>query len=199
MSLLPLADLIIQKPRPDTTLALIPAYWEHSREMVESYIFTDTIRHSFAQILESVVTGAGQGFWVQAEYGAGKTHFLAALAALITNNHDGLWDEVHDEEIHDYRRRLGEARLFPVIVSLRGMGDADASAGRTLLDVILEDGFGKALDAAGCDSRGWFWESAGQGRAGGEDPGHSRRGLHRLAGTGYLPGAAPGRGSVRPA
>ena len=149
MSLLPLADLIIQKPRPDTTLALIPAYWEHGREMVESYIFTDTIRHSFAQILESVVTGAGQGFWVQAEYGAGKTHFLAALAALITNNHEGLWDEVHDEEIRNYRRRLGEARLFPVIVSLRGMGDADAFAGRTLLDVILEDGFGPALDKAG--------------------------------------------------
>jgi hypothetical protein len=149
MSLLPLADLIVEKPRPETTLALIPAYWDHGREMVVSYVFTDTIRHYFVEILESVAAGDGQGFWVQAEYGAGKTHFLAALAALITNSHDGLWDAVHDEEIRNYRRRLGEVRLFPVIVSLRGMGEADAFADRTLLDVILEDGFGPALDKAG--------------------------------------------------
>ncbi len=89
MSLLPLADLVVQKPRPETTLALIPAYWDHGREMVESYIFTDTIRQYFTQILESVATGAGQGFWVQAEYGAGKTHFLTTLAALIANGQEG--------------------------------------------------------------------------------------------------------------
>jgi len=153
MSLLPLADLVVQKPRPETTLALIPAYWDHGREMVESYIFTDTIRQYFAQILESVATGAGQGFWVQAEYGAGKTHFLTALAALIANGQDGLWDTVHNEEIRNYRRRLDGVRLFPVIVSLRGMGEADAFAGRMLLDVILEDGFGQALRKAGLEGQ----------------------------------------------
>lgn len=153
MSLLPLVDLVVQKPRPETTLALIPAYWDHGREMVESYIFTDTIRQYFTQILESVATGAGQGFWVQAEYGAGKTHFLAALAALIANGQDGLWDTVHNEEIRNYRRRLEGVRLFPVIVSLRGMGEADAYAGRTLLDVILEEGFGQALRKAGLEGQ----------------------------------------------
>ena len=153
MSLLPLADLVVQKPRPETTLALIPAYWEHGREMVESYIFTDTIRQYFTQILESVATGTGQGFWVQAEYGAGKTHFLTALAALIANGQDGLWDTVHNDEIRNYRRRLEGVRLFPVIVSLRGMGEADAFAGRTLLDVILEEGFGQALSKAGLEGQ----------------------------------------------
>lgn len=153
MSLLPLADLVVQKPRPETTLALIPAYWDHGREMVESYIFTDTIRQYFAQILESVATGTGQGFWVQAEYGAGKTHFLAALAALIANGQDGLWDTVHSDEIRNYRRRLESVRLFPVIVSLRGMGEADAFAQRTLLDVILEEGFREALNRAGLEGQ----------------------------------------------
>jgi hypothetical protein len=153
MSLLPLTDLIIQKPRPDTTLALIPSYWDHAREMVEAYIVTDTIRHYFAQILEAVATGKGQGFWVQAEYGAGKTHFLAALAALITNNHDGLWDLVHDDEIRNYRRRLGEGRLFPVIVSLRGEGAAAGLSDRTLLDVILDKGFAPALEKAGLSGK----------------------------------------------
>ena len=153
MSLLPLADLVVRKPRPETTLALIPAYWDHGREMVESYIFTDTIRQYFTQILESVATGTGQGFWVQAEYGAGKTHFLTVLAALIANGQDGLWDAVHNEEIRNYRRRLEGVRLFPVIVSLRGMGEADAFAGRTLLDVILEEGFRQALNKAGLEGQ----------------------------------------------
>lgn len=153
MSLTPLVDLLIAKPRPETTLALIPAYWDHAREMVESYIFTDNIRQHFATILESVATGTGQGFWVEAEYGAGKTHSLAALAALITNGHDGLWDNVQDDEIRSYRRRLEEVRLFPVIVSLRGMGEADTFAGRTLLDVILENGFREALRKAGLEGQ----------------------------------------------
>lgn len=153
MSLSPLADLVVQKPRPETTLALIPAYWGHSREMVESYIFTDTIRQYFAEILESIAAGSSQGFWVQAEYGAGKTHFLATLAALVADGQDELWDAVHDEEIRNYRRRLQGMRLFPVIVSLRGMGEADAFAARTLLDVILEEGFGQALSKAGLDGQ----------------------------------------------
>jgi hypothetical protein len=153
MTLLPLADLVVEKPRPETTLALIPAYWDHAREMVESYIFTDTIRQYFTQILESVATGTGQGFWVQAEYGAGKTHFLAALAALLANSQDGLWETVHNAEIRNYRRRLEGMRLFPVIVSLRGMGEADAFAGRTLLDVILEEGFRQALEKAGLEGQ----------------------------------------------
>jgi len=153
MSLAPLVDLLISKPRPETTLALIPAYWDHAREMVESYIFTDNIRHHFTTILESVATGTGQGFWVEAEYGAGKTHALATLAALITNSHDGLWDSVEDDEIRSYRRRLEEVRLFPVIVSLRGMGEADAYTGRTLLDVILENGFREALRKAELDGQ----------------------------------------------
>ncbi len=62
-----------------------------SREMEESYIFTDTIRQYFTQILESVATGAGQGFWVQAEYGAGKTHLLATLSVLLAGGEDA-WD-----------------------------------------------------------------------------------------------------------
>ncbi len=40
-----------------------------------------------------------------------------------------------------------------MIVSLRGMGEADAFAGRTLLDVILEEGFGQALSKAGLEGQ----------------------------------------------
>ena len=145
MNRLPLGELITRKLRPETTLSLIPAFREHPQEMVETYVFTETIRHYFGEILDAVATGMGQGFWIQAEYGAGKTHFLAVLAALLANQQEDLWSAVQDEEIRLFRRRLQESRLFPVIVSLRGMGEADALVGRSLLDVILEDGFQPAL------------------------------------------------------
>ena len=75
MSRLPLRDLIVSKPRPQTTLSLVPAFHQQTAEMVETYIFTDTIRAHFEEILESVAQGHGQAFWVQAEYGAGKRIF----------------------------------------------------------------------------------------------------------------------------
>ena len=146
MSRLPIRDLILPKKRPQTTLSLVPAFQHQAREMVETYIFTDTIRAHFAEILDSVTRGHGQGFWVQAEYGAGKTHFLVALAALLSGQGGEMWDLISDDEIRNFRHRLGTYRLFPVVVSLRGEGSADPFLGRSLLDVLLEEGFQRALE-----------------------------------------------------
>ena len=57
MSRLPLRDLIVSKPRPQTTLSLVPSFRQQAAEMVENYIFTDTIRAHFEEILESVAQG----------------------------------------------------------------------------------------------------------------------------------------------
>ena len=148
MSRLPLRDLILSKKRPETTLSLVPAFRQQAEEMVKTYIFTDTIRAHFEEIMESVARGHGQGFWVQAEYGAGKTHFLVVLSALLSNLDDKLWTLVNDDVIRNYQRRLGAYQLFPVVVSLRGEGSADPFLGRSLLDVLLEEGFQRALEHA---------------------------------------------------
>ncbi|MBN2390342.1 MAG: hypothetical protein JXR84_06450 [Anaerolineae bacterium] len=173
MSRLPLKDLIISKKRPQTTLSLVPAFQQQTGEMVENYIFTGTIRAHFEAILEEVARGQGQGFWVQAEYGAGKTHFLVTLAALLSNLNDDLWSQVADETIRQYQRRLGSFRLFPVVVSLRGEGTGNNLVDRSLLDVLLEEGFQRALDHAGIkeqvqvtaaeDLWAWLQSKAGQG------------------------------------
>lgn len=140
MSRLPIRDLILPKKRPQTTLSLVPAFQQQAQEMVETYIFTDTIRSRFTEILDSVAQGRGQGFWIQAEYGAGKTHFLVVLAALLSEQNETLWRLVGDEEIRSFWRRLSAYRLFPVVVSLRGEGSADPFLGRSLLNVLLEEG-----------------------------------------------------------
>ena len=153
MNRLPIRDLILPKPRPELTPSLAPAFRSKARQMVETYIFTDSIYAHFENIFDYVARGYGQGFWVQAEYGAGKTHFLVTLAALLARaQEEDLWNAAQDERIRQERRRLASARLFPVVLSLRGAGSADPYLGRTLLDVLLEE-FESALEMQGLSGR----------------------------------------------
>mgnify|MGYP000253545306 CR=1 FL=1 len=152
MKRLPIGELLLAKPRPATTLSLEPSVREYAAEMVESYVFTETIRHYMVRILDSVARGVGQGFWVQAEYGAGKTHFLAVLAALLSDTSEELWSRIRDDEVRQYRKRLENRRLFPVVLSLRGESKADSLTERSLLDVVIEQGLRPALARAGLAS-----------------------------------------------
>jgi len=153
MPRLPLSDLILHKETPLLTLELHNAALITPAETIETYIFTDTIRHHFTEVLETVVSGRGQGFWVEAEYGSGKTHFLATLTALLSDFSDELWNKANDDEIRRYQARLKEYRLFPVILSLLGEAGADTTNSRTLMDVLLEKGFRPALKRAGLEKR----------------------------------------------
>lgn len=153
MALAPLGELLLQKPQPLLTLELVTAFQNNPRETVETYIFTEHLRNHFEQILDSVARGSGQGFWVQAEYGAGKTHFLATLAALLANTADPLWENADSPAIRQFRPRLQNARLLPVVFSLRGEGSADTHTARSLLDVLLEKGFAPALERVGLDGK----------------------------------------------
>lgn len=135
VSLAPIAEIIRVKRRPETTLSLTPAL-EQPEQTVADYVFTDAIRDHFHRILRAVQDGRGQGFWVQGEYGGGKTHFLATLAGLLGGN-QGIWDRVTDPEIRNFAASLAQSRLFPVVFSLRGQGSA-GGVERRLYDVLEE-------------------------------------------------------------
>lgn len=149
-----LQQLIVPKPMPkDVTLSLTRSFGD-PRETVDTYWFTDTIREYFEQILELAIQGRGQGFWIEAEYGAGKTHFLATLACLLAHaGNDPLWDLVQNDAVRNYRRRLATQRLFPVVLSLKGQSGVDEWSGRTLLSVLEQEGFGEALKRANLRSQ----------------------------------------------
>ena len=86
----------------------------------------------------------GQGFWVQAEYGAGKTHFLAVLINLLMWRDLGVWQQLRDHELKkDYEGALSKLRMFPVAFSLRGLGDAD---GKDSLMRIFEEQIRESLE-----------------------------------------------------
>ena len=147
MALTPLKDLIQLKPRPETTLALETSIQAGVRT-VQSYRFTSSLRDYFQEMLELVVSGRGQGYWIQAEYGAGKTHLLGTLGVLLTDSTGEAWDAVTNPEIHGFKTAfVGKTRLFPVILNCKGR--LATEGGEASLQRVMERAIDDALGIAG--------------------------------------------------
>jgi len=120
-----LSKIITVKPEPETTPSLPQLIQQDkARQTISQYYFTSSLRSHFRKVLDCVVNRKGQGFWVQAEYGAGKTHFLGTLMDLLVWPES--WVSLADEEIKkDYAGALSKVKLLPVAFSLRGMGESN--------------------------------------------------------------------------
>src|SRR3990172_5066158 len=127
MALQKISKIIKLKPEPQTTPSLSVYIQQNmARECVSQYYLTPSLRSHFKRIFECVVHRQGQGFWVQAEYGAGKTHFLAAIVDLLMWLDEHVWDCLRDDELkQEYTDALSKVRMFPVAFSLRGMGQSE--------------------------------------------------------------------------
>src|SRR2546422_922773 len=121
-----LGKIISLKREPETTPSLIDIIQqEKAVRTVSEYLFTSALRSHFKRIFDCVLHRRGQGFWVQAEYGAGKTHFLGTLVDLLVWRDLGVWEHLRDEELKsDYAGALSKGRWFPIAFSLRGMGQS---------------------------------------------------------------------------
>jgi hypothetical protein len=138
MSLRELSQLIVPKPEPQTTPSLSQSIEKGNAEAcVSEYYMTPALREHFRKVFECVVHRKGQGFWVQAEYGAGKTTFQGVLIDLLMWREHGVWDQLRDPELKkDYDGPLAKVRMFPIAFSLRGLGDAE---GKDSLMRIFEE------------------------------------------------------------
>ena len=133
-----LGKIITVKPEPETTPSLTDIIQkEKAVRTVSDYLFTPALQSHFRRIFDCVVNRKGQGFWVQAEYGAGKTHFLGTLVDLLVWRDLGVWENLRDEELKtDYSGALSKGKWFPVAFSLRGMGQS--GDGDSLMRVFEE-------------------------------------------------------------
>jgi hypothetical protein len=137
MTLAAIGELIQIKRRPETVLEVTRALAD-PRGTVADYVFTDSLRHQFESMFARAELGRGQGYWIRAQYGGGKTHFLATIAALLSGEED-VWSEVADPLIAEWRSRLAGTRLFPVVFSLRGKLSVDPNAPLSLYDVFEDE------------------------------------------------------------
>lgn len=145
MALRKLSKLLQLKPEPQTTPSLsIYTQRDKAVECVSEYYLTPALREHFMRVFECVVHRQGQGFWVQAEYGAGKTHFLCTLIDLLMWREEGVWPCLRDEDLKkDYAGPLSKLRMFPVAFSLRGMGESD---GKDSLMRVFEEQIRESLE-----------------------------------------------------
>jgi hypothetical protein len=129
MSLPEIGKIISVKEEPQTTPSLAQIVTrDKARETVNNYRFTPTLRDHFKRVFESVVHRKGQGFWVQAEYGAGKTHFLGSLIDLLIWRDENVWEAVREPELKgEYGGPISKLKMFPVAFSLRGLGQSSGA------------------------------------------------------------------------
>jgi len=146
MPLAPLKEIIDLKPRPETTLSLERALQDGVRT-VSTYRFTPSIKDYFQEILETAASERGQGYWIEAEYGAGKTHLLGTLGALLTDRTGRVWDAISDSDIKGFRTSLSDkTRLLPVVLNCKG--GLKTEGGDDSLLRLLERSILSALDQA---------------------------------------------------
>lgn len=122
-----LKQVVTVKSEPPQTTPSLREALGRPGDTVGCYYFTQSLARIFAEVFDCVVNRKGQGFWIQAEYGAGKTHFLATMTLLLESQDCQLWDNVHDDDLRaQYRDAVAKLKLFPVTFSLLGAGEDDA-------------------------------------------------------------------------
>jgi len=56
-----------------------------SRSILESFVLTDDVSAHLTILSEAMSKKHGRGFFLQGDFGSGKSHFLAALTAWLTD------------------------------------------------------------------------------------------------------------------
>ncbi|MCX6880254.1 MAG: hypothetical protein NTW21_41585 [Verrucomicrobia bacterium] len=141
MPLPTLSKIISLKPEPQTTPTLNQIIQQgEARQTVANYLFTPSLRSNAKKIFECVVHGKGQGFWVQAEYGAGKTSLLGAILCLLMwGEEENVWDALTDQDLRDeYRHAIEKRKLFPIAFSVKGLGDSRGAQHDSLMRIFEE-------------------------------------------------------------
>ncbi|MEA3231020.1 MAG: DUF6079 family protein, partial [Thermodesulfobacteriota bacterium] len=110
---------------------------EQSVTIADSFVFTAEVRSHFAVLVDALMADSGRGFFLQGDFGSGKSHFLAALTVWLTNG-DGA-DAL--EAGHKGLARLKKTgrRFLPVTFSLLDF------RGSTPLERILTEAVETAL------------------------------------------------------
>ncbi len=115
-----------------------------SKEIAGSFVFTDEVASHCTVIADALINARGQGYFLQGDFGSGKSHFLAALYAWFAG------EEGRDilSERHGGLKRVGELnrKYLPVDISLVNY------RGSTPLEHIIVEAVEKSLNLRGVET-----------------------------------------------
>lgn len=80
-----------------------------SESIANSFVFTDEVSSHFAVLADALLKDHGRGFFLQGDFGSGKSHFLATLTAWLQDNPGA---EVLSEHHGGLRRVKASGRRF---------------------------------------------------------------------------------------
>lgn len=146
----PISDIISVPPKVTSVYSLVQHVWdgdnedEHRQSKKTSRLRLETLQEFYIEpvrsyldrFLEMIAVGEGQGFWLQAEFGVGKSHMLAVEAILAMGGTE-VWELVRTKEdevpyLGPGRRldslwadKVSRKRIFPIIFSLEGRGGTE--------------------------------------------------------------------------
>jgi len=157
----PLGEILEIPPRVQSVYSLTQHVWagENEEERRESKrknrvrletldeFFVDPVRNYLNRIFERIAENEGQGWWLQAEFGVGKSHLLAVTAILAIGG-EPAWEHIKKREDEEkkagpgarvdtlWRKKIERRKIFPIVFSLEGVG---GTAESRLEDYILEE------------------------------------------------------------
>jgi hypothetical protein len=108
-------------------------------------LLIDPVRDFFQDFLDHIQLGEGQGWWVMADRGSGKSHLLSA-ATILALGDKSIWDLIAKKEeaqgtekrasLNQFADGVIGKKIFPVTRDLVGVGGPGISKG--LIDYILD-------------------------------------------------------------
>ncbi len=126
-SLKPLGQIFEPKPTEPRTTPSLRELLTQPVEALDTYKVTPSLHALLKELLDKAVHRKGQGYWIRAEYGAGKTHFIAAVTILLTIRDPAVWEALRDAALRkEYQAAISKPKLFPVTFSLLGSAEPDA-------------------------------------------------------------------------
>lgn len=102
---------------------------ENPAEIAGSFVFTGEVSSHLRVIAEALARGRGQGYFLQGDFGSGKSHLLAALYAWLSKAEGA----ARFSEGHPELKQAEDKKLLPVAVSL-----IDYRAATPLERILLE-------------------------------------------------------------
>lgn len=139
--LLPLGSIVRPKTERPNLVENIQAALENPVRTLREYLFTAGIHGYFERIFQDMQEGHGGGYWVQAEYGGGKTHFLSSLLCLLgeidATQREVVWNAVSDADLRaSWQRVVMPRRLLSAHLSLMGTSVVAGNRQPSLVDLL---------------------------------------------------------------
>ncbi|UCF98552.1 MAG: hypothetical protein JSV89_03215 [Spirochaetaceae bacterium] len=110
-------------------------------EIADSFVFTSEVKAHLTVIAEALSAAKGQGYFLQGDFGSGKSHFLAALYTWISGRSGAERLSADHEALGRAEESVG--RVLPATVSLIDYRS------ETSLETIVLEAIERALNEAG--------------------------------------------------